>query len=67
MLQFLEQVASHSSNNKMDKKNLARIFGPILLKSNTSEDVTPDALKTAGEVMDLVLIMLDHQQDIFDD
>jgi hypothetical protein len=67
MLDFLEQVASRSINNKMDQKNLARIWGPLFLKSNVSDEpLNPEALKTAGEVMDLVLIMINHRKELFE-
>eukprot|EP00009_Paramoeba_aestuarina_P007522 CAMPEP_0201523994 /NCGR_PEP_ID=MMETSP0161_2-20130828/21046_1 /ASSEMBLY_ACC=CAM_ASM_000251 /TAXON_ID=180227 /ORGANISM="Neoparamoeba aestuarina, Strain SoJaBio B1-5/56/2" /LENGTH=200 /DNA_ID=CAMNT_0047923243 /DNA_START=599 /DNA_END=1198 /DNA_ORIENTATION=- len=38
ILEFLHQVAQHHESNRMDVMNLARVFGPLLLRSEGEVD-----------------------------
>jgi len=64
MMEFLAKVSSHVVNNKMNPKNLATIWGAIFLKA-AEETLDFSMLKTASEIMDLSLIMINNYNLLF--
>mmetsp|Transcript_14866 Transcript_14866/g.37755 ORF Transcript_14866/g.37755 Transcript_14866/m.37755 type:complete len:490 (-) Transcript_14866:13-1482(-) len=60
---FLSDVAEHKASNRMDKRNLATIFSPILLHS--AEAAFDDLLKETATASEIVLVLLENHADIF--
>lgn len=40
LLRFLDEVQSHSNENKMSVQNLATVFGPNILRPRVEDPVT---------------------------
>jgi len=58
LIQFLYEITLHSEHNKMDAKNLAIIFGPILLGNgevDLSITETIQIMKTQSSLVELII------------
>lgn len=65
-MKFLYIVQQHKNNNKMDAKNLATIFGPILIRSK-EEKTSQEYLGDTSIVVNLVETMILNYNQIFEE
>jgi hypothetical protein len=64
LFDFLVEVADHAHTNKMHLPNIALIFGPVLL--GTDDSTTGEQmLKETAAINQLVLIMIQHRERLF--
>nr|XP_020665322.1 rho GTPase-activating protein 22 [Pogona vitticeps] len=62
---FLDEVQSHSSHNKMSVQNLATVFGPNILRSQVEDPVT--IMESNSLVQHLMTALISEHGQIFAD
>ena len=63
LVEFLSEVASHSSVNKMDAKNLSYVFGPNFLRQNMQG--LDYGLLNTERINNFVELLIKYHSDIF--
>ena len=62
LISFLNEVAQHSLQNKMDAKNLSYCFGPNFLRKTSDAEYT---LKDIERINSFVELLIKYHSDIF--
>ncbi|KAJ3053156.1 hypothetical protein HK097_004927 [Rhizophlyctis rosea] len=66
LLGFLNDVAAHSDSNKMTASSLAIVIGPNILRQKAvAGKVTKDALVTYNNTVEVVTVMIERWDELF--
>eukprot|EP01114_Cavostelium_apophysatum_P004198 TRINITY_DN1437_c0_g1_i2.p1 TRINITY_DN1437_c0_g1~~TRINITY_DN1437_c0_g1_i2.p1 ORF type:complete len:472 (-),score=118.95 TRINITY_DN1437_c0_g1_i2:1285-2700(-) len=64
VLNFLSFVSTHQETNKMSIKNLAIVWGPVMLRTPEIE-LNAESLREAGYVCSLIGMLIEHKDHVF--
>jgi len=63
LLDFLAEVAKHNEKNKMTTRNVATVWGPLVLRNSRVMDA--ESIQEAGFIAGMLITLLDRRHEIF--
>lgn len=63
-MSYLNSVAENAEVNLMTRQNIAIVFGPSLLRTNTSDPILN--FSRTGSLSDIVECMIEYHKDFFE-